>query len=159
MKGMIRAAAMAFLLAACAEDYDAGLEAYDDGDYETAYETWRPLAERGNAKAQSKLGRLYFRGRGVAQDYDEAARWFRAAAEQGQAGAQSHLGVMYRRGEGVIQDYATAHMWFNIASAIGTGGAAERARDSIADRMTPEAIAEAQRRARLCMESGYQDCE
>ena len=74
MKGMIRAAAMAFLLTACAEDYDAGLEAYDAGDYETAYEIWQPMAEQGDARAQLYLGVMYDNGRGVAYDYAEATR-------------------------------------------------------------------------------------
>ena len=87
MKGMIRAAAMAFLLASgvsWAEDYDAGLEAFNAGDYETAYETWRPMAEQGDAVAQNRLGIMYARGQGVAQDDAEAVRWYQAASAQAQ---------------------------------------------------------------------------
>ena len=85
-------------------------------------------------------------------------KWFRLAADQGFAGAQSNLGVMYYNGEGVPQDYVTAHMWFNIASSMGneSGG---KAREEVAGRMTPEQIAEAQRRASLCVNSTYTDCE
>ena len=34
----------------CADFYD-GLAAYDNGDYSTALEEWRPYAEQGNAAA------------------------------------------------------------------------------------------------------------
>ena len=78
---------MAFLLASgvsWAEDYDAGLEAFNAGDYETAYETWRPMAEQGDAVAQNRLGIMYARGQGVAQDDAEAVRWYQAASAQAQ---------------------------------------------------------------------------
>ena len=201
MKRIIRAVVMALLLAPgmlWADDlrqiFNAGADAYKAGDYETAYEIWRPLAYLGVVPAQSVLGLMYSRGQGVAQDYAEAARWWRLAAEQGDAEAQFLLGamydlgqgvpqdyaeaarwyrlsaeqgfaqaqlllgVMYHQGNSVIQDYSTAYMWYNIAASKGISDAVH-GRDVIADRMTPEAIAEAQRRARICIESGYQDCD
>ena len=77
MKVMIHAAAMALLLApsvSWAEDFDAGFDTYDAGDYETAYEIWQPIAEQGDARAQLYLGVMYDNGRGVAYDYAEATR-------------------------------------------------------------------------------------
>ena len=65
---------------------------------------------------------------------------------------------MYGEGRGVSQDYVTAHMWSNIVAANGDELGREN-RDIIANRMTPDAIAEAQRRARACMASDYQDCD
>ncbi|KAF0279935.1 sel1 repeat family protein [Spiribacter aquaticus] len=119
---------------------------------------YRHASEQGNANAQFNLGVMYADGEGVLQDYSEALRWFRAAAEQGDAGAQNNLGAMYGNGNGVNQDQITAHMWFNIASANGSQKAREGRRIA-AERMSREEIAEAQRRARACMESGYQDCD
>ena len=55
----------------------------DRGDYEAAIELIRPRAERGDARAQSKLGPLYYSGTGVPQDSVEAVKWQRKAAEQG----------------------------------------------------------------------------
>ena len=161
MKRIFRAVVMALLLAPgmlWADDYDDGLDAYIARDYETAYELWLPFAAQGDAKAQVGVALMYSLGQGVAQDYAEAARWYRAAAEQGNALAQSNLGLKYANGEGVIQDYSTAHMWFNIVARDGYSDAVKN-RDAIADRMTPEAIAESQRRARICLESDYQDCD
>ena len=36
--------------------FDAGLDAYEIGDFETTLDIWEPLAEQGNAAAQSQLG-------------------------------------------------------------------------------------------------------
>lgn len=39
------------------------------GDYTTALRLWRPLAERGDAEAQFRLGSLYELGESGMQDY------------------------------------------------------------------------------------------
>ncbi len=109
-------------------------------------------------KAQYNLGLAYENGQGVAQDSAQAAQWFRKAAEQAVPQAQFNLGMMYRGGRGVIQDNISAHMWWNIASAKGFKDAEEN-RDILAKTMTPETIAEAQRRARVCMQSNYKQCD
>ena len=54
---------------------------------------------------------------------------------------------MYANGHGVPQDYVTAHMWLNLAGAQGREAYRET-RDALAELMTPEQRAEAQRRAR-----------
>ena len=66
----------------------------------------RTKAEQGDAKAQSNLGVMYYKGQGVTRNYAEAAKWFRKAAEQGFAEAQYNLGVMYYKGQGVTRNYA-----------------------------------------------------
>jgi hypothetical protein len=119
--------------------------AYVRGDNETAVRLLRPLAEKGDARAQYHLGTLYFTGTGVPQDYAEALKWFRLSADQGNPDGQGALGSMYYMGRGVPQDYVLAHMWFNLSAA--RGGSPAR-RDSILHQMTPEQIAEAQRFAR-----------
>ena len=40
-------------------DYQAGLDAYLGEDYATALKEWRPLAEEGEARAQTSLGVMY----------------------------------------------------------------------------------------------------
>ncbi len=128
-------------------DYQAGVDAYKRGDYDTVLKEWRPLAEQGNASAQSNLGVMYDKGQGVSQDYQEAVRWYRLAAEQGHAKAQYNLGVMYRLGQGVPKDYALAHMWMNLAAAKRVKKAG-KGRDLLEILMTPAQLAEAQRLAR-----------
>lgn len=75
------------LTAPALADFQAGLDAYERGDYAITLREWRPLAEQGNPMAQHHLGWLYVLGRGVPQDDEEAVRWFRKAAEQGDSDA------------------------------------------------------------------------
>jgi hypothetical protein len=133
---------------------EAAYAAYQERRYGTATRLARPLAAEGDARAESVLGLLYFNGEGVPQDKAEAMKWFRRAAEQGDALAQYNLGLSYAKGEGGEPDYVSAHMWFNLAAArfplsdATNRTAARKNRDLMAEKMTPDQIAEAQRRAR-----------
>src|SRR5439155_255679 len=80
---------------------------------------YRVRAEQGDAKAQFRLGYIYYQGKGVPQDYAEAVRWYRKAADQGDAKAQSDLGYMYYQGKGVPQDYREATRWYRKAADQG----------------------------------------
>jgi TPR repeat protein len=73
----------------------------------------------------------------------------RRAGEQGHVFAQTTLGSIHAEGvQGIIQkDYPQALMWFVFAAAQGDIEAMEL-RDTMASRMTPTQIAEAQRLAR-----------
>ena len=112
---------------------------------------YRLAADQGDADARFKLALMYEDGQGVAQDYAEAVRWYRLAADQGYASAQNNLGVMYKNGRGVLQDYVEAHIWYNLAAAQSSGADRDwyvRNRDAVAEDMTADQLAEAQRRAR-----------
>ena len=98
--------------------YDKGASAYKRGDFETAMAVFRPLAENGDAKAQSILGLMYSYGEGVPVDYREAARWYRRAAEQSSSVAQYNLGMFYLEGKGVSQNTDEAISWL-IKAADG----------------------------------------
>jgi len=134
-------------------DSRAAYRAYQQGRYLTALQLARPLAEQGDARAQSILGSMYAKGQGVPQDHGEAARWYRLAADQNDAQAQYELAYRYALGDGVAQDYVTAHMWFNLAS-VNFPASDQHRRQAIANRdaleikMGREQIAEAQQRAR-----------
>ena len=120
-------------------------------DYVEAVRWYRLAADQGHVDAQFNLGVMYANGEGVPQDHAEAVRWYRLAADQGYARAQYNLGVSYDNGEGVPQDHVEAHMWINLAAAQSSGEDRDtrvKARDAVAERMTAEQIAEAQRRAR-----------
>ena len=97
-------------------DFEAGLEAYNRGDYKNAFLIFNCLAEQGDAWVQYQLGVMYANGEGVPQDEVEATRWFRKAAEQGDVDAQYELSDRYANGKGVLQDDAKAEYWFDIAS-------------------------------------------
>ena len=81
----------------------------------------------------------------------ESLRSLRARADAGDATAQSDLGLMYEMGIEVLQDYVEAHMWMNLAAARANGklrASVVNLRDELFGKMTPDQIAEAQRRAR-----------
>ncbi len=100
-------------------DFGKAWNAYLNGDYVTALNEWRPLAEQGHAFAQFNLGWMYENGHGVVQNVKAAAKWYRLAAEQGHANAQSNLGLMYSNGNGVVQDYKAAVKWVRLAAEQG----------------------------------------
>ncbi len=116
------AAAIAVTTSAFAE-FEDGQIAFTRGEYATAFEEWFPLAREGDAVAQNRIGSLYLRGRGVAQDFVEAGNWFRAAADQGDADSQFELGLIHKRGIGVESDPAAAFDWFQAAARQGNGRA------------------------------------
>lgn len=159
MKALI--ASLLFALSvgtAAAGPFEDGDAAYKRGDYATALKLWQPLADQGNATAQNNIGVMYDLGRGVPQDYAEALRWYKLAAAQGDAKAQYNLAAYYGNGQGVPQDNVKAHLWFNLAAAKGEPAAAMY-RDVVARKMTPQQIAEAQKRARECLARNYKNCD
>jgi len=159
MRRILLAGVIALMpLTATAQDFIKGQAAARAGDHETAVKEWRPLAEQGHAGAQYYLGVMYEMGLGVPQDEAEAVRWIRLAAEFGFADAQNHLGAMYARGVGMPKDLVMAHMWSEIASANGSEEGRENS-EKAAKLLTPEEASEAQRRAKVCMESNYKDCD
>ncbi|MFX8176283.1 hypothetical protein ABTL07_19655, partial [Acinetobacter baumannii] len=72
--------------------------AFKHGDYSTAMALWRPLAEEGNAAAQTGMGILYENGREVVKSEAQAVAWYQKAAAQGDAEAEYRLGQRYVQG-------------------------------------------------------------
>ena len=149
MKSIPALAAIALLgtLAAIAQDLDAGLKAYDKGDYAAAMKDWRPLADNGNARAQFLLGLLYYDGKSVPQDYAEALKWFEQSGDRGYVRAQRNLAEMYATGQGVKRDYIQAYKWFNICAAAGNDVCSDH-RDWVAKKLKGSQLAAAQKLAR-----------
>ena len=141
---------------AFAQDFQKGLEAAQSGDFATALQEWRPLAEQGHADAQFNLGIMYDNGDGVSQDYAEAVKWYQLAAEQGDAYAQGNLGIMYYKGKGVEQDYAEAAKWYRKAAEQGYAQAQGNLGNMYDNGQgVPQDYAEALRLYRLAAEQGY----
>jgi TPR repeat protein len=136
----------------CTKTIEDARSAYKEGDYQTAYRIFKSLAERGDAAAQFSLGGMYMDGQGVTKDNAEALKWYRRAADQGNTAAQFNLGMIYLIDQVVPRDNVLAHMWLNIAASNSPEAkernAAAKLRDSVAPKMTPDQIAEAQRLAR-----------
>ncbi len=115
--------ALALLGVAAAGPLEDGRAAYQRGDFATAMRLLLPLADEGDAGAQTDLGWLYANGYGAPRDYAEALAWRRKAADQGNAIAEFSLGLMYREGLGVPQDFAQAVLWTRKAADQGHAGA------------------------------------
>ena len=71
-------------------DFQAGMDAYNRGDYATAFTELKLLAELGHAEAQNKLGNMYETGMGLEQDYFVAYLWFYLAAIRGNDDARKN---------------------------------------------------------------------
>ena len=149
-------AALPALAQSLEADMRAAAGAYERKDMATAVRLWKAWAARGNAEARTLLGAMYWSGEGVPRDHREAARLYLEAAHQGYARAQNNIGFMLGFGEGIPpRDDVEAYKWISLALANYTP---ERNRDrleqarvdlaTLAARMTPAQVAEAQRRAR-----------
>jgi len=89
--GLMVAAQILGIPGALAGPWEDGMAAYNRGDYVPAIRLFRPLAEKGNPKAQSVLGVMYRRGQGVARNSAHAFVWFSRAAARGDAKAKTEL--------------------------------------------------------------------
>jgi uncharacterized protein len=115
--------ALALFGSAMAGPLEDGEAAYHRGDYAEAMRLLRPLAEQGEANAQSQLGAMYTFGDGVPHDTEQGAMWYRKAAEQGNANAQNKLGLMYAFGIGTPKDGAQSLFWYRKAAEQGDASA------------------------------------
>lgn len=143
--------ALSCLAAKAAGSLEKGEAAFFKGDYATAMQLLRPLADEGDAQAQYFLGFMHEKGLGVPQDYGGAIRWYRLAAESGHPYAQNNLGVLYKNGKGVAKDYVQAYAWFALAASgylPAELGHRERALlnlEEVASQMSSAQITEAQK--------------
>jgi uncharacterized protein len=87
-------------------------DALEREDYETALPRLLPVAGRGNAFAQYKVGVIYANGLGVEKNDGEAVKWYQKAADQGESDAQLNLGMMYATGRGLEKDPKKAMEWY-----------------------------------------------
>jgi uncharacterized protein len=77
----------------------------------------------------------------------EIAEAHEAVRTQGDSDNLYKLGLIYSTGQGGAVDYVQAHMWFNLAAVRGSE-AAKECRRELADMMSKDEIATAQRSAR-----------
>lgn len=136
-------------------DMRAAAGAYERKDMATAARIWKVWAVKGDPEAQTLLGAMYWSGEGVPRDHKEAARLYLLAANKGYARAQNDIGFMLAFGEGVPpSDDVEAYKWLTLAIARYTAKNQDRLDQAIKDkatlakRMTPAQIAEADRRVK-----------
>lgn len=93
--------------------------AYQNGAYDVAFDTLKPLAENGSADAQNYLGYMYLTGEGTLRNQKEAAYWFLEAAKSGLPSAQNNIAYLYYNGIGIKKSETEAFYWYKKAAAKG----------------------------------------
>ena len=91
------------------------IDAYNRGDYQTAVQIIRPLAE-GGKETRPWLDAFELSG---FRRMIPSSTWYRLSAEQGFAKGQSSLGLMHEHGRGVVQNLTKAVKWYRLAAEQG----------------------------------------
>ena len=110
-------------------------------DLGAALAWWEEAARRGSTSAMSSLA-FHYLGRG---DDGQVFAWWEKAARLDGSNAQS-LGRMCEEGRGTVQSDAKAYVWHAVATALDNPESAQ-ARDQVASRLSPAALATAQAEA------------
>ena len=76
-------------------------------------------AQKGDAKAQFRLGVLYANGKGVHKDYKQAIRWWGKSANNNYRAAQYNLGILYHDGIGTTKNHQKG---INLLERAATNG-------------------------------------
>jgi TPR repeat protein len=121
---------------------------------EEAFKLYEDAARQGLPEAQFELAKCYYEGRGVPQEYAPAGKWYLDAANGGHAEAQFELAMFMRIQRNQFPDQKIEMAkWFIISANRGNDAAAKRVEEirkstSPTDRMSPQEMAEAEKRAR-----------
>jgi len=85
-------------------------DAYNAGDFNTAFELYTKLAEEGNASAQTSLAFMYQQEQGCQKDEAKSLELYTKAAEAFEPYALYNLAILYENGiGGVAHDQFKAH--------------------------------------------------
>jgi hypothetical protein len=127
-----------------------GWHAFDLGDYQTALNIWRPLAEQGDSNLQILVGSLYDYGQGVKQDKAAALQWYLKAADKGSGRGQLAAGAILAK-DAKQRNLVEAYKWLTVAAQTLSGQAGDVSanqalslRQQIARHMSKDDIAKAE---------------
>jgi uncharacterized protein len=102
------------------QDVRKAKAAFDRKDYAEALRLFGPLADQGNAVAETYMGIMYVSGDGVAADNARGLDFLRKATDQGFVDAQAVMGILYGRGyAGLPRDDRQAAIWNRKAAEQG----------------------------------------
>ena len=116
MRAVVLFTFAAVCIPVAAGDTEDADKAHARKDYAQAMTLYRKAAGQGDPVAEFKLGGMYTRGEGTAQNHREAVTWFTQAAAKGYAPAQNSLGVRFEKGQGVAQNTARAAALYREAA-------------------------------------------
>ena len=103
--------------------FDYAMDMYNQSDFVGAFRVFSSLAEKGDARAQTKIGEMFVIGLGITRSHSKAQEWFEKAAAAGDVHAMSWLGDLSSFGHGAPQDYVKARGWYEKAAAGGYASA------------------------------------
>jgi uncharacterized protein len=142
---------------ALAQDYDAGLAAFDAGDYASAAQEWATLAATGDGRALFNLRLMAENGLTLPVPAQAALGFYRTGAGKGVALSQINLALACLHGRGTQANAVTALMWLHIAGQTGNAEAQELAQN-LATRLPYEEMQQALTRAANCQRKGLRTC-
>jgi len=87
-----------------------------DGLNKSAIDWLKSSSEKGDSRAQKKLGDIYLSGEGIQKDLNKSFELYRKAALQGNVFAKGSLGRMYFYGYGTQKDTLKAYAWIEEAA-------------------------------------------
>ena len=90
--------------AAQKSDYQAGIDAYFERDYEGAKRHWLNGAKNDDARSMFNLGLLHEQKKISRADTVKASKWYRLAGKHGYAAADYHLASLLRVREGASEE-------------------------------------------------------
>jgi TPR repeat protein len=109
-------------LAGCVGDpprtFDDGVRAYDEGDYDVAFEIFRANADT-DVAAMRNVALMLRTGQGADKDPERARIWMQRAAMAGLPTAQADYGEMLLTGDGGPVDARAALPWLQLAADAG----------------------------------------
>lgn len=127
-----------------------------------AFEWFSKAASNGHVEATNALALMHHEGQATPVDHETEMKWYRRAAEAGNGLAQYQLGAAYANEHGLPRDYVRAYMWINLAGTRGYGlgskGQVAVAKQTLAEFMTPEDIARAQKLSTACFMANFKGC-
>jgi TPR repeat protein len=92
---------------------------FNNKQYPSALERFLPLAESGNAEAQTKIASMYLLGYGVLKEYPTALRWLAPAKAADYPEANYWYGICLLNGYGLQKTPESSVTWFEKAAKQG----------------------------------------
>jgi len=134
----------------------AAIEAYNRGDFATAFLGLKAEADQGDSDAEVNLGYLYARGQGVVANQIEAFHLYERSAGQGNGEGMNALGYKYQFGTGIAVDMHKAVNWYCLAVLHGNPCAMNNLALLLADgNSVPRDVGEARNLWREAAERGH----
>lgn len=146
-----------FTTVAVSADLDKGYKAFENQQYDVAYENIYPFAKQGDMMAQMVIGTMYQDGMGVDKDYEKSLYWYKKSAVQNNPVAQMALSNVYAD----KNDMVLSVMWMNVVAQGDTMMAkiAKLGKNKMMKELSPEQQKIAQDMTKKCISSNLNDCD